>query len=219
MRTTRFLLSLLAASAVVFWMAPNLAVAVPTPVSHVETPECDPLFVPQLVDELGFSPPFPLDERIDAAATFTNEPACPLMDIPGLPNALVVMTNLTTPPRAFREVWYVKDRETSYTNFDGIVNGEPAFKIDTVGMNTPLVFESIAADGIFAPGEVWHFIIQDYTNTLGLPPFLYDSIGVPSTVSPPSSGSIIAIEVPEPGFGCAALLACGSMLMRRRQGC
>jgi hypothetical protein len=183
----------------------------------MDTPPCDPLFIPQLVDELGFTPPFPLDERLEAVATFTNQPACPPMDIPTIPNALVMMTNLTVPPRTFTDVWYVKDRETSFTNVDGVagmpgVPPEDAFKIDFVGINTPLIAESIAFDGIWVPGETWTFIIQDYMNLLGLPASLYDSIGVPSTASPPSSGSIIAI-VPEPAMlGLLPLLA----LRRRR---
>jgi hypothetical protein len=188
---------------------------------HVETPDCDPLFIPQLVDEIGFSPPFPIDERLEAVATFTNLSACPPMDNMAIPNALVVMTNLTVPPRAFREVWYVKDIETSFTNIDGIaaMPGFPlqhTFKIDTVGVNVPLVFESMVPDGIWAPGETWHFIIQDYVNPLGLSPALYDSIGVPSTASPPSSGSIIAIEIPEPGTLCA-VPAVVALLARRRR--
>ena len=59
-------------------------------------------------------------------------------------------------------------------------------------------------DGVWMPGETWTFIIIDYTNALGLPAALYDSIGVPSTLSPPSSGSIIA--VPEPSFVATGLL-------------
>jgi hypothetical protein len=193
------------------------ALAVPTVILHTDTPECDPLSIPELVDELGFSPPFPLDERLDAVATFTQIPACPLMDDPAMPNALVMITNLAVPPRAFDRVWYVADRETSLTNPDGVagmpgIPPERAFRIDTVGVNTPLVSESFAMDGVWAPGETWTFIIQDYANTLGLPPSLYDSIGVPSTLSPPSSGSIIA--VPEPSFAAMGLL--GAILTRRR---
>jgi hypothetical protein len=173
------------------------------------------------VDEIGFSPPFPLDERLEAVPTFTNIPACPPMDNPAIPNALVVMTNLTVPPRAFRDVWYVRDRETTLTNIDGLAAMpglplQPAFKIDTVGVNVPLIFESFVADGIWAPGEAWHFIIQDYSNLLGLPPSLYDSIGVPSLMSPPSSGSIIAIEVPEPTAACMMALPLMALLAGRR---
>ena len=193
------------------------APAVPTVILHNDTPECDPLFIPELVDELGFSPPFPLDERLEAVATFTQIPACPMMDDPAMPNALVMITNLTVPPRAFDQVWYVADRETTLTNPDGVAGmpGVPptrAFRIDTLGVNTPLVSESLAMDGVWMPGETWTFIIQDYSNVLGLPPSLYDSIGVPSTLSPPSSGSIIA--VPEPSF--AAMVMLGAMVVRRR---
>ena len=201
-----------------FSIGATTATAVPTPILSLDTPDCDPLFIPNLVDELGFSPPFPVDERLEATATFTQQPACPAMDDPAMPNALVFMTNLTLPPRAFHDVWYVKDRETGLTNPDGIagmpgVPGELAFKIDTVGVNTPLIFESFAFDGIWVPGETWGFIIQDYTNLLGLPPSLFDSIGVPSFISPPSSGSIIV--VPEPTTLSLAALAAGGLLRRR----
>jgi len=195
--------------------------AVPTPIVHSDTPECDPLFIPHDVDELGFAPPFPLDERIEATATVTQLPACPVMDDPLMPNALVFMTNLTFPPRAFTDVWYVADRETGLTNFDGVASmpipgvlPEEAFKIDSVGVNTPLIAESMAMDGVWMPGETWTFIIQDYTNLLGLPPSLFDSIGVPSAVSPPSSGSIIA--VPEPVSALAGLIAAVAIGRRRR---
>lgn len=191
---------------------PTLLLAVPTDVIYNDLPHCDPLLVPQRVDELGLGPVFPLDELISAAATFTQQVACPA-DNPEIPNALVVMTNLTTTPWA--HVWYVADPffdtgavGTTISNFDGVVDGisplprpGQAFKIDTVGINRPLVFESIAANGIFEPGETWHFIIDDYVNTGGLSPALFDSIGVASLSAggPPSSGSIIAVPIPEPG--------------------
>ena len=215
----RLTLWLVVACAIV--VLPSVAVAVITPIVHEDTPPCDILMIPQVVDELGFAPPFPLEERLDAVATFTQDPACPLMDDPAFPNALVMITNLTVPPQTFTDVWYVADRETLLSNPDGIAAapGLPlqlAFKIDAVGSNTPLVMESFAADGLWTPGETWTFIIQDYINSLGLPPALIDSIGVPSLMSPPSSGSIVAFPVPEPAAGISSLMILG-ILMRRRQ--
>jgi hypothetical protein len=206
--------------AAILLLFPALALAVPTDVVSEELPECDPLLVPHLVDELGLAPVFPPDELIEAVATFVNEAACP-PDAPDLPNPLVVMTNST--PTDWAEVWYVADPfpatggvGTSISNFDGIVNGGLAFKIDAVGVNKPLVFESIAFDGIFESGETWHFIIDDYVNTGGLSPALFDSIGVGSFSAggPPSSGSIIAVPVPEPGT-LALLLIGGAVIAGR----
>jgi len=109
---------------------------------------------------------------------------------------MVEITNLT--PDFWTDVWYVTDPETTITNFDGFVNGEQAFKIDSFGANTPLFFESLAGDGVFEPGERWTFLIDDYFNTLAIPPSLMDSFGVPS--GSVSSGSIIAIHE-EPPIG------------------
>jgi hypothetical protein len=208
---------------------PALTLAIPTEVVSIETPECDPLLVPHLVHELGLGPPFPPEELITAVATFTNDSACPAEDDPEIPNALVVMTNLS--PIDWAHVWYVADPfgatggiGTTISNVDGLVDSVPAsipglaFKIDMVGDNTPLVFESIAVDGTFESGETWHFIIDDYVNTGGLPPSLFDSIGVAglSAGGPPSSGSIIAVPVPEPGT--FALLLVGIALLAVRSG-
>ncbi|MBC8108641.1 MAG: PEP-CTERM sorting domain-containing protein [Anaerolineae bacterium] len=217
----------------------GVALGVPTVVIPEETPDCDPLVVPTLVDELGNPPaftPFP-DELITSTSTFTSVSACPPMDAAGMPNALVVMTNMTV--RAFRDLWYVGDFGptpgggpppftplTLMSNSDGIIH-TPAFmtdngltfKIDTVGVNTPLVFESGAPDGIFSPGETWHFIIQDYVNLLGIPAGAMGSIGVAggSAAGPASSGSIIAIEVPEPGSAGALGALIATLAARRRR--
>ncbi len=129
-------------------------------------------------------------------------------------------------PTAWTEVWYVADPSatTIISNFDGVVDMAPAlvdpghaFLIDTVGFNKPLIFESGPVNGIWDPGETWHFIIDDYMNFFGAPASAFDSIGVASASagSPPSSGSIIAI--PEPAS--LAMLALGGALglLRRRQ--
>ena len=76
----------------------------------------------------------------------------------------------------------------------------PGARIDWVGVNTPLVYESMVVDNVFQAGETWEFIIQDYTNQLGGPPTPFDSVGIAGLSGgwPPSTGSIIGSPVPVP---------------------
>lgn len=198
------------------------ASAVFTTVTSQDTPHCDPLMNLTLVDELGNVPPFPSNEAIFSAATFTQQAACPSHDNPTILNAFVRITNLT--PLYFSDLHYVADPNvagaigTSISNEDGIVNGGQAFRIDKFGVNTPLLSESITSDHIFEPGESWDFIIDDYVNTGALSPAAFDSIGVGfASFGPPSSGSIIALVVPEPGSIAAVGVAGSALLVRRRR--
>jgi hypothetical protein len=193
--------------------------AVPTIVTYVDTPEQDVLMVPSNVDELGQG--FPWGEMIESSAINTNLTACTgaPYDNPAIPNALVSITNCTL--AAWSDLWYVRDPETTLTNYDGVVNGQFAFKIDYIGMNVPLVYESITANAIFEVGETWSFIIQDYSNTLQsgqlmLLPSAFGSIGVGngSMGDIVSSGSIIAI--PEPATICMLGLGVLGLLKKRR---
>ena len=206
---------------VLLMLAPN-ASALLMDVHFEDLPEQDPMpFGPQLVHELGTGALFPHEELIQAGDDITDQTACPDPpgDNPAIPNALVYMTNLT--PTKWTDVWYVADgidpfvpAETSLTNYDGLVNGALAFKIDYYGINRSLVFEDMNPDGIFEPGETWAFIIQDYQNVFGLAPSMLGSPGVPSPGEQfMSSGSIIAI--PEPAT--LALLGAGVLLLRRRR--
>jgi hypothetical protein len=174
--------------------------AVSTIVSYKDGPQ-DPLFVPELVHELGNQPPFPNEEWIMSNFEgYTEHIPCPEFDDPGIPNVVVAITNMIN--ESWLELWYVADSETFLTNHDGWINQELAFKIDNVGLNTPLLFESMRPNLIFEPGETWVFVIQDYINMFGLPPSLFGSIGVGfcnSSQDQVSSGSIIATPVPAPG--------------------
>ena len=203
--------------------------AVPVEVGHLDAPQCDTLVVPQFVDELGFAPAgFPLDEEIIALSTFTGFSSCVATDNPGVPNALVVMTNLT--PFDFAEVWYVADApDTTISNFDGdastLLSGVLAglaFRIDSpvsdpLGINHPLVFESFGLNDIFESGETWEFIIQDYSHFAGLPPEFFLSpglVGIDSSFFSPfdplgSSGSIIAVRAPVPEPSALLLVGLG----------
>jgi hypothetical protein len=202
------------------------AAAVPTTVVGVDHPRCDVLSVPTFVDELGNPPtppvmvppsatgPFPVGEQIASQAigpTAPNYVPCPgNTDSNAFPNQRVTITNLNA--IAFTDLWYVANLQTNVANYDGLINGALAFKIDSVGLNIPLISESILADGIFAPGETWIFVIADYLNNSAFPnptppPNLFGAIGVPSAGTngagshDGSTGSIIGLPVPEPGTG------------------
>lgn len=198
---------------VVFLLAAQ-AYAVPTQVVHIETPQCDVLSIPTDVHEIGDFTEFPSNEALSSAdigSTFIGP--CAATDDPTTPDAIVDIRNLSG--IAWKEVWYVADQETNITNFDGEANDilspsiHEAFRIDYLisdpgGSHHPLLSESMTADGIWEPGESWQFVLQDYTNTLGLPPSAITSIGVgtasgtPATGIIDSSGSIIAVAIPEP---------------------
>ena len=147
-------------------------------------------------------------------------------------NRQVRITNLTN--RYFEDLYYVGDvhdtptYETTFTNVDELVaDVSPwhtfnvpglAFKIDAIGLNTPLVSESMNPDQIFEPGEMWEFVIQEYNNILGnsaaalgsVGPAPWGAIAQASQLDSVSSGSII---VPEPATIC--LLGLGGLLLRR----
>ena len=209
----------------------NPALAVPKQVVHVNTPDCDPLFIPTDVHEIGNFVEFPPDEALDATII---GPApiipCPLNNDDLLPDILVDIRNMTG--KVWQEVWYVADDETTITNFDGEANevGFPplqeAFRIDNIisdpgGSHHPLVSESMTPDGIWEIGESWQFVLQDYSNILNLPADAITSIGVGSASGTPatgiidSSGSIIAVEIPEPTTLLLGSLAITGLLIRR----
>ena len=181
--------------------------AIPTQVDYVDGPQ-DDLVIPEYgLHELGNQNdptgqplpfPFPNNEWITSGWVPTELTSCleeGSVDDLVIPNALVYITNMTG--LIWTDVWYVGDPETFLTNQDGLVNGGLAFKIDNIGINRPLVSESMTVDNIFEPLETWEFIIQDYVHPF-LPPSAFGSIGVGvlSGGDPFSSGSIIAIPAP-----------------------
>ncbi|MFP8881003.1 MAG: hypothetical protein VCE43_16910, partial [Myxococcota bacterium] len=168
------------------------AVASPTSVEHTDDTNCDPLVVPQDVDELGTSPGFAnLPAEFITVNLLTGPPPmvpCPAADDPNIPDAYISITNNTG--QLFAQLWYVADPiesndpagppgiGTSLSNFDGFVSqlvanepfdGGRAFRIDKTGVNKPLMIESATQDEIFEVGETWSFVIQDYMNTPGNP--------------------------------------------------
>lgn len=202
----------------------NAARAIPTFSQWDDAGNQDPLWTPMIVHELGVNPPgaalFPQNELISAYyyPDVGYTPCSQTPDNPNLPNPLVGITNMTN--ISWTSVWYVADFYSGaippMTNDDGWINGGRAFKIDSYGLNTPLIYESIAFNGIFEPGETWEFVIQDYFNMYGLSPAAFSTVGVPSFPDLLSSGSIVAIPAP----GAFVLCGLGASLvgyMRKRR--
>ena len=206
------------------------ALAMPVNVFPTDFPNCDPLGLTATnadgsvwVDELGTSG-FPADETILAQAGPAQAIACPSSQISN--NGTQVMLRITNITGVdFSNLWYVSDPETSITNADGQIDQQAAFKIDAVGVNTPLISESFSTGlpGVFENGEVWTFVIDHYFNSSGTGPEVLTSVGLvgifsgnSAGVANESSGSIIGTVVPEPstallmGLGLMGLSIAGS---------
>ncbi len=192
------------------------ASASPTTITHQDLSDCDTLGpLPNVMDELG-TVVFPADELISAVANVTSIDACPLNSSVNIPNALLVITNLTN--LSFTDLHYVADPATTFSNFDGLINGEEAVVIDNVGVNRPLIAEIGGTQPlVFEPGETWEIVLDDWFSAIGLNAADLSSIGVPSIIAPdPSSGSIVANVVPEPASLALMSLATLTLLKRTR---
>lgn len=202
-------------------LSAGFAAANPVDGDYTDGPRCDNHGFLRAIEELGTGPLFPDDELIDAVWNITQQSACAGSDNPDMANALVEMINLTD--QHWDNLFYVADPETGLSNIDGTGMSfaapgvrTAAFRIDFVGVNRPLVFESMTPDGIFEPGEIWGFIIQDYTNAFGLTPDMMGSLDFAGASSGDSfsSGSIVQF-VPAPGS--LALLGLGGLAVLRRR--
>jgi len=166
--------------------------AVVITITSSDLSQCDVLSTGTDADELGIAPAFsslPF-ELITSALIDSTTGSCIGPDTGAGADLIVAITH-TAGARAFFDVFYVADPDTTISNFDGFINDAFAFRIDSVGANTPLIFESKTTDGVWEPGETWHFVVQDYVNGV-LPPEALGSIGVPSGPgSDFSSGSIV----------------------------
>ncbi len=179
--------------------------------TYADLPGCDALVAgPAQAIEYWLLPPQPppavpmAPQKLGASDVAVPTVVCPATDMPAMPNYEVSITNWSLDDQLC--VYYVTDPQTSMSNIDGLINGQEAFRIDTVGVHAPLISESIAADGIWQSGETWKFIIQDYANSAMLAASAFMSpgqVGNLSMLDGVSSGSIVV--VPEPGH--FALLA------------
>ncbi len=207
------------------------ATASPVNPVFIDGPQDRLLLVGDNWHELGNA--FPADELIISNSCETEDTSCidpnGPQDNPQLINYRVAIQNMTN--TYWHDLHYVADLDvTTITNYDGWIGNAGkqdewlAFKIDNIGLNKPLLFESMTPDLIFEPGENWQFILQDYTNMNNVSPHLFASLGIAGAslgaAAPDlsSGGSIIAKPVPIPGSGIligSALL--GLLALKRRR--
>ncbi len=194
------------------------ASAVPVAVPYVDDPRCD--FIPDqlLIDEIGLpSAGFPPGEAL--ASTFV-QPAPEICTGNGivLDDFEVTIVNLTA--FDFDDVFFVADLGITVGNADGVVVGggglQDAFRIDSVGINPNLVFESASLPGIWESGETWRFLVTDFGPGLGVAP-VFGSVGVLGVTGSGSTASIVVGRVvPEPSTGLLMGLALTAFGLQRR---
>ncbi len=188
------------------------ALAVPVAVPYVDDPRCD--FIPDqlLIDEIGLPlAGFPPGESLSSTVVQPAPEICTGNGI-GADDFEVTMINLT--PFDFEDVFFVADLGITVGNADGSVIGggaiQDAFRIESVGVNPNLIFESGGLFGIWESGETWRFLVTDFGPGLGVAP-IFGSVGVLGVTGSGSTASIVVEGVPEPStapllaFGVAAL--------------
>jgi hypothetical protein len=190
---------------------------------YIDDSRCDPVPNIFLPDELGHAAFFPLNESINTHVIPFATTVCVPND--GIANDWsVAITNVSGIP--WQDVHFVANPGYTIGNSDGMVVNfanpavlTDAFRVDASGANNSLA-ESFAADGVFAPGETWRFLVSNFIDPSGgnLPPSmispgLFAGTG-PSTVD---SASILAVPIPEPAsLGVMAVAGAGVLTRRRR---
>jgi hypothetical protein len=203
--------------------------AVPVVGVYVEDPRCDVIPQQTLPHELGDAGFFPINEAFTVVVNPTTTVVCVPDDL--IPNDWEVeIRNVSG--LSWNNLFFVADPGMTVGNSDGsvfdAVNAPAvitdAFRIDgtvTGGVNKNLISESINANEIFEPGELWTFYVTNFANSIGTaPPPTFQTPGVFAGSSPVGSSntaSILATPViPEPKTVVSLIGLGAGLLMRRR---
>ena len=197
--------------------------AFPVSAPYSDGATCDSIHPePTLTHELGTGAAFPADESIvvTSIVPFSGIFGCGMGDL--VNDHLITILN--TSGRPWQDLFFLADVGIDFLNREGLIlaTGGSAFKIDSLGGNDSLV-ESMAADGIFEPGESWTFAVIDFGGPgppgAGIPNF--GSLGL-EAAGAGSNASIVANPAPTPmplvGMGLVgiAIVGVGLVLLSRR---
>lgn len=227
-KTSRNRLSTLAlATATTMFGIINSAQAVPVLGQYLEDARCDTLPNQALRDELGQQTFFPVNESVELAFQATQTTVCVPND--GAANDWIVqIRNLSG--QAWQDLFFVVDSGLTLGNSDGTIRdavGAPnifsdAMRIDSLGINNNLLFESGPANNIFDVGEIWRFNVSNFS-ALGPGGFLPPLLTTPGKFSGSSpfgttsgTASILANPVPEPGVISVLIGGASAALLLRR---
>lgn len=216
----------IAAAATMFGVI-NSAHAVPIVGQYLEDARCDTIPNQQLRDELGQLTVFPLNESVEVITQPTTVTVCVAND--GLANDWNVQIRNVS-GQAWQDLFFVVDAGATLGNSDGTIRdvvGAPtiftdAMRIDSLGLNNNLFFESGPVNGIFDVGETWRFNVSNFNNNAAVnqPPILVTPgkfAGSSPLGSSNGNSSILANPVPEPGV-ISLLIGASSALLLRRPG-
>jgi hypothetical protein len=200
--------------------------AVPVLGRYVDDPRCDTLPITTLTHELGLINPFPLNEALEINFQPTQNTVCVPQD--GLANDWnVQIRNLSG--IAWTDVHMVVDLGAQLGNSDGVIEDvanapgifTDAMRIDSLGINNNLFFESGPVNNILDIGETWRFNVSNFNNNAALnqPPIFVTpgKFAGSSPLGPGNNGnaSILANPVPEPGVISVVLGGAAALLLRR----
>ena len=201
--------------------------AVPINGRYVDDARCDPQPNISLTHELGLISPFPINEALEITFQPTQNVVCVAQD--GLANDWnVQIRNLSG--IAWQDVHFVSDFGAPFGNADGVIEdliGAPnvfsdAMRIDSLGINNNLFFESGPANNILDVAETWRFNVSNFMAASpagGFQPPIFITPGKFAGSSPfgttNGTASILANPVPEPTTSVILVGAAVALMMRR----
>ncbi|MDP6343329.1 MAG: PEP-CTERM sorting domain-containing protein [Alphaproteobacteria bacterium] len=186
-------------------------------------PTCDTVADQFLKHEIGENVlghhEFPFDELITVSVTAGGS-ACHGTGSASHPEYTVAITNATF-TETYKDLFFVIDDGPglAFGNPDGVIltgtGSFDAMAIDDVGENKRTV---VSGDGdlLFEPGEIWAFVLVDFIAPT-IPIFNSAGFGDGSSGYPPSTASILANRVPEPGALAVLLIGLAGLTAGRRR--
>lgn len=187
------------------------ASAAPINAQYVDDPNHCDSHSATVSHELGPTPLFPADEAMSFGTVtgIATDPTCG-QDLP-YPDMVISITNDSS--TYWTDLFFVGDDFLTFSNYDGHIEGGQAMLIDDVGINQPLISESMSADLVFEPDETWIFVVHDWGALLTSVDFHSIGVGSNSVDNPFSSASIVANRATIPAPSSPAIILSGLLII------